>query len=534
MSLQIGTATVHRAGRAMSPPIGTATVHRPGRARSVRIGQRLPAADTEMIAAERHGPHVSGACPWLWVMEGPCPSVQELVAHLGPRLPLRMRERVRVPPWRLTRPLWVQVPGWTLDEHVELVHDPRYWSREGWLEFISGRLAVRLDLARPPWRMWLIPHRDGSCFALVTMLHHALADGHSGVQLLMLSAAPAEAGPAADVGAPCEVGQVADMPGAAGEVGQVPAVPRAAREVGLLAEVAALAARDASDAARIPLAAARALVEALRAPGMTLRRARAAASALIALAADMRTHAAELPALNPPLSGRQCVGCFDLPASRVRPILERFDCFPNDLFLSLVGAAVGRLCEQRGLATRDLRVHVWMPVNTGGRHARATLGNHVAGVRVPVPVGPMGAEERLRRVRAASRRVATGPLVAAAELVTRLENALPAPALPWAASVALSPRTMHMIASHMVLPPAPEPLPGRRLREVRAWTFLPERHAATFAAQSLQSRLSVNYIVDPVSLPDHDLLERGMSEHAQALADAAAAGGQEKKAGEER
>src|SRR5580704_10018934 len=104
---------------------------------SLSIGERLPAADTEMLAAERLGPYVSGACPLLRVMDGPCPSLDELVEHLRPRLPHKMRQRVRPTPWRLTRPLWVDVPQWSIEDHVHLVEDSRYWSEDGWLDFIA-------------------------------------------------------------------------------------------------------------------------------------------------------------------------------------------------------------------------------------------------------------------------------------------------------------------------------------------------------------------------------------------------------------
>ena len=471
---------------------------------SARIGQRLTAADTEMLAAEGDGPHVSGACPWLWVIGGPCPTADEIARHLASRLPRKMRQRVTAPPWRLTRPLWVDVPGWSINDHIAVVGDLRYWSEDGWLEFISERLTVRLDRSKPLWRLWLIPHAEGSRFALVSMIHHALADGHSGVELLMLSAGLVK--PGAEL-----------APDRAERIGQT-------RRLRTGVELAGLAARDVADLGRVSLATARAVIAALRGPHRARLRAHKAFRALIALAADIRNHATEIPDLHSSHQAQQRVCHFDIPATQVRLISASMDCFPNDLFLSLVAAGVGCLLEHREVAAPDLHIHVWVPVNIGERDARATLGNHVSGVRVPLPVGPMRPEERLRQVRAASRRAAASEFVAGATLVTRLENALPAPALPWAARVALSPSMMHLIASHMVIPPIPEPLPGRRLLDARAWTFLPEQHKLSFAAQSLNSRLSLNYIVAAVSPADHEHLSRGMREHVDRLVEVAEGG----------
>ncbi|TDU73565.1 wax ester/triacylglycerol synthase domain-containing protein [Streptomyces sp. KS 21] len=70
------------------------------------------------------------------------------------------------------RPQWVDAGELDVPAHVAVIEDG------GTVESIVGRLITcPLDPNRPPWRLLLIPRRDG--FAIVMLTHHALLDGMS-------------------------------------------------------------------------------------------------------------------------------------------------------------------------------------------------------------------------------------------------------------------------------------------------------------------------------------------------------------------
>ncbi|MEO5876381.1 MAG: wax ester/triacylglycerol synthase family O-acyltransferase [Streptosporangiaceae bacterium] len=118
------------------------------------------------------------------VFEGPVPSYGDLVRMILARLPLlpRYRQRVRTVPF--SRPVWVDDQNFQVLYHVRHTAVPGPGGAEE-LRNLAGRVfAQRLDLARPPWELWMVEGLEDDRWALIAKVHHCVVDGVGGSDLM--------------------------------------------------------------------------------------------------------------------------------------------------------------------------------------------------------------------------------------------------------------------------------------------------------------------------------------------------------------
>jgi diacylglycerol O-acyltransferase / wax synthase len=103
--------------------------------------------------------------------------------RLSRRLPT-FRQRIVSSP-RPAPPRWADCPEFDLGFHMRRVTAPRPGTLDAVLEM--GRLAAMSDFdrARPLWEITLIDGLADGGTALMTKMHHSLADGIGGVQIAM-------------------------------------------------------------------------------------------------------------------------------------------------------------------------------------------------------------------------------------------------------------------------------------------------------------------------------------------------------------
>ncbi|HVF08695.1 MAG TPA: wax ester/triacylglycerol synthase domain-containing protein [Actinomycetota bacterium] len=105
--------------------------------------------------------------------------VVEARLHLAPRL----RERILQIPLGLARPFWVDDERFDLDFHLRRAAIPSPGGRFQ-LERAIGRVLSRpLDLAKPLWELYVFEGLAEHRTAVLLKLHHALADGISGLTI---------------------------------------------------------------------------------------------------------------------------------------------------------------------------------------------------------------------------------------------------------------------------------------------------------------------------------------------------------------
>jgi diacylglycerol O-acyltransferase len=107
------------------------------------------------------------------------------------------RRRIVEVPFGLDHPVWIEDPGFDLDNHVVRV-DVRAPGGPREMDEMIGRIAsVSLRRDRPLWQIWVIEGLEGGRVCFVAKMHHAAADGVAASALLsnVLSLQPEPAEP---------------------------------------------------------------------------------------------------------------------------------------------------------------------------------------------------------------------------------------------------------------------------------------------------------------------------------------------------
>ena len=110
-------------------------------------------------------------------------AVREEIAnrlHLVPKL----RRRVRFTPLGMAAPVWVDDPAFDIANHVRYATLASPGSEASLRVLCAGLMARPLPRERPLWEIWLIDGLEGGRVAMLEKLHHSMADGLAGVELV--------------------------------------------------------------------------------------------------------------------------------------------------------------------------------------------------------------------------------------------------------------------------------------------------------------------------------------------------------------
>jgi diacylglycerol O-acyltransferase / wax synthase len=95
----------------------------------------------------------------------------------------RFRQRIEDPPFGLGVPSWVDDGRFDLDAHLHHVALPGSAGKAELEAFVSDLMSTPLDFTKPLWQFHLVENASGG--ALVSRIHHAIADGIALVQVLL-------------------------------------------------------------------------------------------------------------------------------------------------------------------------------------------------------------------------------------------------------------------------------------------------------------------------------------------------------------
>jgi diacylglycerol O-acyltransferase len=154
--------------------------------------QRLTATDASFLYIETpHEPQHVGS---LSVLEG-APlrdgsgriRIEEIRSRTRDRLHRvpRMRQKVRMVPFRQGRPVWVDDDSFDIEYHVRLTSLPRPGNRDQLLDLMGRLQSQPLDRARPLWEIWFVDGLEDDNVAQVMKVHHCVGDGIANVDMAM-------------------------------------------------------------------------------------------------------------------------------------------------------------------------------------------------------------------------------------------------------------------------------------------------------------------------------------------------------------
>ena len=405
-----------------------------------------------------------------------------VAAHLH-RVP-RFRQVVSRPPPGLGRPLWLDAASIDLSYHVTQRRLEPGADDEALLEVVDALRRQPFDPRRPLWRMWLLPGlRDGRV-AMYLRVHHALADGVAGVALLgqLLSFEPEpEPKPEPEPGGP-------PLP---------PSRPRPTAGVLL---------RDQLDRA------ARALVRTspvLAHPVATAGRIRRLGPALREI---FTAGPAPRTSLNAPLGAERHMFFVRERLDSTRDAARSAGATVNDLVLAAIAGGLREVLRGRGERVDGLELRVAVPVSLHRGPASAALGNAVAPMAVPLPLGEADPHRRVRWIAADTtvRRSRPRPQlfssILAAPFVQR------ASLFWWRRQ-----RIVNVYVGNVVGPPTALYLAGARLLELFPVVPLTGNVTLGVGVLSYNGQLNLTVVMDQRAWPDRSVFRHGLNASLAAL-----------------
>ncbi len=148
--------------------------------------EHLTPLDASFLEVEDSDPHVSLAIGGVSVMEGPAPSYDEFIAAFGERaqnVP-RCRQLLRTHPLDLGPPEWVDDPHFDVSRHLHRLALPHPGGDAELFNMIATVMERRLDRERPLWDCFIIEGLSDDRWAVLTKIHHCIADGIATTQML--------------------------------------------------------------------------------------------------------------------------------------------------------------------------------------------------------------------------------------------------------------------------------------------------------------------------------------------------------------
>lgn len=148
--------------------------------------ERLSALDATFLEVEDSDPHVSMGIGGVSIMEGPAPTFEELVTSFAERaqdIP-RCTQMLRRHPLDLASPEWVEDPHFDISRHLHRLAVPHPGGDAELFELVASVMERRLDRERPLWDCFLIEGLSDDRWAVLTKLHHCIADGIAATQML--------------------------------------------------------------------------------------------------------------------------------------------------------------------------------------------------------------------------------------------------------------------------------------------------------------------------------------------------------------
>jgi WS/DGAT/MGAT family acyltransferase len=404
-----------------------------------------------MFAALQHGgPQQFGA---ILVLEpSKCFDASVLTAVLADRIHSvpRLRQRLmRVPPG-CGRPIWVDDPSFSIDQHIDHVICPLPGDEHALLEVAAGLVTRRLRMDRPLWRATVVTGLADSRIALILVAQHALADGIGGLAVL---------GAVVD-GAPAAMARPFPVP------------PPSLRQL-------------AADALLSRVRAARHMPQRIRVAINEIRRAR---SPVIGRAAAC--------SLLAPTGAERRVAVARARLDDIKAVAHRHGATVNDVVLSAISGALHTCLERRGEQVDAIVVGV--PVAKRRTATMRELGNQLGEARAAIPTtdDPLRRLERVAEAMRASKQTAMR-LTAVSQVVRALA------AVGIYSWYMRRQRYLHIVVTNLRGPSRPMTLCGAEITDVLPLAVGGGGNVGvTFAALSYAGMLAVTVTADPRVLPD--------------------------------
>ena len=456
---------------------------------------RLTGLDSSFLHLEHDAAHMHVAgCA---VFDGQAPDYEELVAQIVSRLHLvpRYRQRLAFVPFAQGRPVWVDDPHFNVAFHVRHTALPSPGG-EDQLKRLCGRIfSQALDRSRPLWEIWLVEGLSDDRFALLSKTHHALVDGISGVDIatVLFDTSPDP------------------LPVAPPEHTWVPRpLPTGAQ---LLAD--ALLER-----ATVPAEIVRGVRATLRGPRQVASRVGEALGGVGAMA-RLGLQSAPDSALNVRIGPHRRFTWVRGDLQQFKAVKNALGGTVNDVVLAAVAGALGRYLRVHGEATDDTVLRAMVPVSVRADVERGALGNRVAAMWAPLPIGLTDPVQRLLTISRDMDGIKESSQAVGAQVLTELTGFAPPTIMAQAARLQARQRMFNLVVTNVPGPQIPLYMLGREMDGMFPMVPLAANQALGIAIMSYNGQLNFGLNADYDALPDLEVLADDLRAAIDELVDAA-------------
>jgi diacylglycerol O-acyltransferase len=412
--------------------------------------------------------------------------LDELRTLVGSRLQLIPRFRKRVMPVPVVggRPVWADHEGFDIAQHVHLTALPAPGGRRQLLELAERLMMQLLDRDRPLWELWFVEGVDhGRHVGLIHKSHHALTDGISGVDIAMVLL---DFDPNPTV--------------LESDHWTASAPPPPAR----------LVLDSLRERCTRPAALGHVARQIFDAPRAALDRATALGRSIGSLVDD--NVVAPRLSLNAPLGPGRSLETVRIALDEVKTVRAAYGCTVNDVALASVAGAVARLLDHRGELHRDLVLKVFCPVSVRADSERMELGNRLAAMLVPLPVGEPDPAVRLRAIHASTADLKERGQAAGTAALFGLSEYAPPSMLGLAARAAHSQPFANLMVSNIPGPQSPLYCLGARVSEIYPIMPLSQNLTLNIAVLSYCDQLHFGLMGDGQAGRDLEVLAGGIED----------------------
>ena len=457
---------------------------------------RLTGLDASFLHLEDDRSHMHVAS--VTTFEGSPPDYEQLLEAIDNRLHLvpRYRQRLAFVPLGQGRPRWIDDPHFNLRYHIRMTALPAPGS-EDQLRRLAGRVfSQKLDRDKPLWEIWVAEGLDGGeRFAVLSKTHHALVDGISGVDIMsVLFDTTPEPSPT-----PADAGRWLPQPAPSG---------------------AQLLAEALIERATIPGEIVRGVRALFRAPR---RIAGAALGNLVGIGAMAWTGLRPAPPspYNGPIGPHRRFAWVRMELKDVKEIKDSLGGTVNDVMLAIVARALGRHLERHGELRPDLELRAMVPVSVRAAEARGALGNQVAAMFAPLPVGCDDPVVCYEQINAAMGELKKSGQAVGAQVLTNLSGFAPPNIMSQAARVVARQRFFNLVVTNVPGPQFPLYLMGREMDDIFPMVPLARNQGLGVAIMSYNGKIAFGLVSDYDLVPDLDDLAADFQAALAELADAA-------------
>lgn len=423
------------------------------------------------------------------IFEGPPPAYDELRAMVESKLYRvpRYRQRVRMVPLELSRPVWVDDEHFNIRYHLRHTSLPRPGSEEQLRNLVGRVMSQQLDRNKPLWEMWIAEGFEDDRWVLLSKTHHCMVDGVSGTDLLTLILDDRR-DPERELPEPWEPS------GSTSEIGLV------------------------RDALRERLTSPYEMARSIRAAFRTPRRLAEVARGLRTFSRLTRDGAAS--SLNGPIGPHRRWGWTSSTLEAVKAIRKLHGGTVNDVVLSVIARGFRDLLQSRGEEVDGRVVRTLVPVSVRAPGDEGTPNNQVSAMFAELPVGVSDPVERLQALRDQLEDLKERKQAVAADALVALSGFAPPMLLALAARAfsRIPQSSVQTVTTNVPGPRRELYAAGCKLLRTIPYVPLAGRVRIGVAIFSYAGQLNFGVTGDYETCPDLDILCRGIDAGIEELA----------------